>query len=519
MEIILGLILAITLKSVSYHIANVLKRVLIWISSFVAYSVGLTEYVTGQINILDEGRWSIKYAPWLHIPLSSICMPNHIVQNVFKQESAKILDMARVGRVEQALPSNEYYAHMQQAIDSALESTYSSLAFTLQPNNMRVPGKHFMKIPNNRVTRVPVDVFGFPVDSIYDYEVADNPQKRNKAISEGYVVPYPVANSSKVDMRFKSMDYSVVYVPSMLELRELAYTALTLFGLGMVIVATLALALYIGGYILHPVYNNLRETASPLYLGLLVILAIGVAVIHGLKAFEKVFTFEKSLIKKLQIVFQNALEISRCTFNVVITITLFAAVIPTLACTVIEIYYAVLHRHSNDNFYSVNTVSTSMWGLLTRVWFTHIFTVIICAGASYMLSAVDWINHVVLLLWQSPQKWPMHRIICVYAAPATFKLALATGLPVALGLLSSTYNNDLTMDKARNILLLNDTTTLAPNVRLILLAIIGRFAALRGFALYKKCAGIVRVRLYSLGQVLENIDGSNTPLSARVSSE
>ncbi|KAJ2612510.1 hypothetical protein H4S08_002664 [Coemansia sp. RSA 1365] len=230
--------------------------------------------------------------------------------NVFKQESAKIFDMARVGRIEQALPSDEYYAHMQQAIDSALKSTYFLLAFTLQPNNMRVPGKHFMTIPNNRVARVPVNNFGLPVDSIYDYEVADNPQKRKRAISEGRVVPYPAINNVKVDMSFKAMDYSVVYVPSMFELRELVYMALTLFGLGMVIVLTLALALYIGGYILHPMYSDLRETASPFYLGLLVILAIGIAVIRGLRTFEKVFTFEKGLMKTLQIVFQNALEIS-----------------------------------------------------------------------------------------------------------------------------------------------------------------------------------------------------------------
>ncbi|KAJ2082392.1 hypothetical protein H4R24_001628 [Coemansia sp. RSA 988] len=195
-----------------------------------------------------------------------------------------------VGIIKGSLPSDIYYKHMQQAINSALKSTYPSLAFTLYPNSMSVPGNHFMKIPQNRLVRVPVDGFGFPVDSIYDYEVADSPRQRQKAISEGYIIPYPAPHNETVDMRFKWMDYRVIYVPSMIEIRELVYMALTLFGMGMVVVTALTLALYIGGYILHPIYDDLKDTASPLYLGILVIFAIDVVGNYTMQTFAKTFT-------------------------------------------------------------------------------------------------------------------------------------------------------------------------------------------------------------------------------------
>ncbi|KAI9471327.1 hypothetical protein BX667DRAFT_533554 [Coemansia mojavensis] len=187
-----------------------------YVSSKASQYLGITEYVTGKQNILDEGQWSFKGMKWLYIPFAKYFMPNYIVENAFKQAHVRLSDRAKVGKKRKSLPTKKYYARIQQAIDRSLTDT--CLAFTLKPNNVRVPGTNSTNVHKMRKYAIPLNDDGMPVDPMYDYEAADHPERRKWAKSQGMVIPPSVVDEYDGKYIFKKSDYSTVYLPPALEL-------------------------------------------------------------------------------------------------------------------------------------------------------------------------------------------------------------------------------------------------------------------------------------------------------------
>ncbi|KAJ1732356.1 hypothetical protein LPJ61_002086, partial [Coemansia biformis] len=135
-------------------------------------------------------------------------------------------DKARGDDSENALPTSEYYAQVQHAIDRALANTYPYLTFVLEPRNARVPKARNLRIQAGRRAVVLVDDLGHPRNPFHDYEAADDPELRKAAVESGRLVPPPASHTDESDLRFKREDYCVVYMPPMGDIREFAYFGL-----------------------------------------------------------------------------------------------------------------------------------------------------------------------------------------------------------------------------------------------------------------------------------------------------
>ncbi|KAJ1949707.1 hypothetical protein EC988_004664, partial [Linderina pennispora] len=122
-----------------------------------AGAVRLTEFVIGERNILDEGRWIINGIP---APLPKLWMPVGVVQTVFTEFESTFTDEARTGTADGALPTDEYRRRLQNAIDEALLETHPDVRFILDGQNVRAPSIDTVPIVHGRRMIVPVDGHG-----------------------------------------------------------------------------------------------------------------------------------------------------------------------------------------------------------------------------------------------------------------------------------------------------------------------------------------------------------------------
>ncbi|KAJ2338429.1 hypothetical protein GGF43_006881, partial [Coemansia sp. RSA 2618] len=307
-----------------------------------AHATRLSEFVLGERCIADEGEWALRRAPRLPVLLPRLWMPTHVVERVFREFRA--LDAARAGPVPGALPTHEYHARLQGAIDAALAQSHAHVTFTLgSGGNFRVPAIDTVPVVPGRAMLVRVDGRGRPLDARHDYEAADDAGQRDAAEREGRELPAAAPESSFRDRRFRREHYTVVYVPPRLHARMCAVLALGWLAVASLASLTLVLSLHIGRRAYARMSRLPLHDMYALSIGLLVLLVAVVLLFRLAGALHDAASRDAAeWARELR---RRALDVWAAAYKSALTAVVFFGAVPAIYGLVVEVYFVVLLRH------------------------------------------------------------------------------------------------------------------------------------------------------------------------------
>ncbi|KAJ2081546.1 hypothetical protein H4R24_002275 [Coemansia sp. RSA 988] len=477
----------------------------------------LSEFILGERSILDEGEWIYRESPRLPVPLPRLTMPTYVVQEVFDVFNATTFDQARTGPVAGALPTHEYVAKLQEAIDRALGESHPHLRFVLGGHNFRAPAIDTLPVVQGRMMLVQVDDRGYPVDDRFDYETADDPELRNLEENRDRNLPPPAPESSYRDRRFRSEHYGVIYAPPMLNLRVCAVLALGWLAIATISSTTLVLSLiigrstyrYMGALPMHDMYA--------LSIGLLLLLIGAVLVYRVAMYLEDVFSQGNDNGAAWRIVRRKLAQVWTSIWKIAVTGAVFFGAIPALLGLVVEVYFVVLLRYSIDAHGVGEALSRNPIQAIAQNWMFGVLHVWIGLTAIRFFPGLRWNQQFVRLYNGAPHEWHVWQGIAVFAAPiigvalasVAIPLAMAVGVMWAMGTLSAA-----TMTR---VLLLQDLPLLALCVEVVLCSAIGLALLWLASMLYRRWSRSARDRVYLVGQRLHNLgDAADAPNDAAI---
>ncbi|KAJ2782528.1 hypothetical protein H4R18_002221 [Coemansia javaensis] len=505
-------VLALARRRIAASLAQILTRV----SAAFARSVRMTEYVTGERCIADEGRWTLKAMPWLPLPVVPRLALRGAVERAFASVEPMV-DLARDATSEWALPTDEYRAHVQEAIDRELATVQSPFAFTFEPRNVRAPGAGFTHNPAGRKTVVELDDYGKPKDPLHDYETADRPHLRRIAMKKGVPVPPPAKRNGAARARFRREEHCVVYLPPMCNARELAYCSAIVFAMGAMLVAALIALGHAGRLAAGLVPGGLSGVLSLVSAGIIAASLLCAAGRGLLQVLHRVVHARGGRWAALREAARVVSSAAPAAWKVAAAAAVFAGVIPALACYALELYCIMPYMHYVVADYALPGRPAGALQTALVLWKRSVPTVVSASVAVAMVARGFrmWALGVLIHLNRSPHRWQVRRLALQYAAPAIGGLAALCLLPFGVAGLAMAHKGAPAAGVLRDMALFRDHAALVPFTRLAMLALAAGITLVKAAALYASCAALVRNRLYTMRTELANVDGTSEPNRGR----
>ncbi|KAJ1994234.1 hypothetical protein GGI25_003418 [Coemansia spiralis] len=488
---------------------EVLHFIFSWWWKIAAQMVRLSEFIVGKRSIVDEGTWVILNAPWIPGALVWPFMPLQIVKEVFNAFDEHVFDEARVGAVEGAIPTSEYRARLQLAIDIALAQHYPNFAFVLDGQNIRAPKVDTVPVVAGRRMLVPVDNHGRPAEDRFDYEAADYPEIRDMDENHNRDLPPPAPESSYRDRRFKPDQYSVLYIPPNLRTRVIAFFALGWTAIAVVSGMTLALSLVIGRAIYIRLGDLPRHDVYALAIGLLVLLAVTVTVYRLLLQISKLIGRDADRAAALQRLKRHAAQAGTAILKSIVCAVVFGGVVPAVYGLVVEVYFVVLFRDYIIKTGAVDVLARPLWQAMIHNWMFGILHVWVGTSVLRFFPGWQWTRQMDRLFTGPPHTWHVWEGIKVFAYPIIWRSLMSVCLPFALAILVMLGKNSLTTETLIDLLMLNNVDILAMCSKIVLLAVIAFGATWQACFMYKRWTRLARDRAYLVGQQLHNLNAND----------
>ncbi|KAJ1732932.1 hypothetical protein LPJ61_001810, partial [Coemansia biformis] len=470
-----------------------------------ARTARLSEFILGERRILDEGRWVLHRAPWLHVPLAGLWMPTHVVREVFDVFNESTFDRARTGPLAGAIPTSEYTARLQESIDRALAEGHPHVRFALNGSNYRVPAVDTVPVVPGRNMLVPVDGNGDPMDDCYDYEAADSPELRNAEDNQGRNLPAAAPESSYRDRRFRREHYGVIYVPPGLNVRVCLVLVLGWLAIATLSGTTLVLSLAIGRGVHARIDTMPVHDMYALSIGLLVLLVAAVLVFRTSTYLGDTFGRGNDRDAALRDFGLRAVQAWAGAWKITVTGGVFFGFVATVSGLVAEVYFVVPLRHALGARGGHEVVARTPLQAMEQNW---IFGVLhVCVGYSVLrfFPALPLSRRLDRLFVGPPHTWHVWRGVVDLALPLLVLSAAAASLPFVLAAAAMWVRGSLTADAAVRMATLEDLRVLAPCVNMIICLALALVAARRACTLYRRWSRSVRDRVYLVGQQLHNI--------------
>ncbi|KAJ2808802.1 hypothetical protein H4R20_000622 [Coemansia guatemalensis] len=477
-----------------------------------ARTTRLSEFILGERSILDEGEWMYRESPRLPVLLPRLTMPTHVVQEVFDVFNATTFDQARTGPIAGALPTSEYVAKLQEAIDRALDESHPRVRFVLGGHNFRVPAVDTLPVVQGRVMLVRVDDRGYPADDRFDYETADDPELRNLEENQGRDLPPPAPESGYRDRRFRSEHYGVIYVPPMLRVRVCAVLAFGWLAIAAISSTTLVLSLiigrsmymYMGALPMHDMYA--------LSIGLLVLLIVAVLIYRVAMYLEDVFSQGNDNGAAWRIIRHKLRQVWTSIWKIAVTGVVFFGVIPALLGLVVEVYFVVLLRHSIDMREVGEALSRNPMQAIAQNWMFGVLHVWIGLTVVRFFPGLPWNQQFVRLYTGAPHTWHVWQGIAVFAMPIIGMALASVAIPFAMAVAVKWAMGTLSAATMTRVLLLQDLRLLAYCVEVVLCSAICSALSWQAVTLYRQWSRSARDRVYLVGQRLHNLgDPADAP--------
>ncbi|KAJ2611746.1 hypothetical protein H4S08_003017 [Coemansia sp. RSA 1365] len=466
----------------------------------------LSEFILGERSVLDEGEWIHRRYPRLPVPLPRLTMPTHVVQEVFDVFNATTFDQARTGPIAGALPTHEYVAKLQEAVDRALVESHPHVRFVLRGHNFRVPAIDTVPVVPGRNMLVPVDDRGYPVDDRFDYETADDPELRNSDENRDRDLPPPAPESSYRDRRFRGEHYGVIYVPPMLRARIFAILALGWLAIATISSATLVLSLiigrstymYMGALPMHDMYA--------LSIGLLVLLILAVLVYRVAMYLGDVIAQSNDNGAAWNTIKLKLAQVWTSVWKSAVTAVVFFGIIPAVLGLVVEVYFVVLLRHNIDMREVGAALSRNPIQAMAHNWMFGVLHVWVGLTVIRFFPALPWNRQLVRLYPGPPHTWQVWRGILVFGLPI-IGLALACAvIPFSLAAMMMWVMGTLSAESMTRMLTLQDLPLLAICVEGVLTSAILLALSWQAGLLYHRWSRSARDRVYLVGQRLHNLE-------------
>ncbi|KAJ2863239.1 hypothetical protein GGH94_003743 [Coemansia aciculifera] len=461
----------------------------------------LSEFMLGERDIMDEGRWVVPAARWLPSCVARAWAPTEAVRAAFAE--LRYLDEARAGPVEFALPTREYRDHLQAAIDQALVG--SSVVFVLDGSNLRVPAIDTVPVVAGRRMLVPVDEHGRPVNTRHDYEAADHPDVRASGLVDPALLPAPAPESSYRDQRFKREDHTVVYAPPALRLHLGMFIALGWIAIAAVGVAVLMLALAVGRAVCHRI--NVDDSTSNVFALGVGILCVVMGCAVAVRATELVAAIANTDGEgNAAAIIRGGRRAWTAFWKISVVCAAFLGAVPLAYGLVIEAYVVVVFRRmleSPDAPMGRGLVAAMVhnWMFsLVHVWIAH----------SVLRFYPDWrlSQELDRLFTGAPHEWHVWRALWVFAIPAILASLAIAAVPFALAAAMLWRYGQLTTENFARIVALDDIALLAFASKTFLLSCVASAAVWHACLLYKRWTRLARDRVYLVGQRLHNLQAN-----------
>ncbi|KAJ2113755.1 hypothetical protein IW146_003617 [Coemansia sp. RSA 922] len=464
----------------------------------------LSEFMLGDRDVMDEGRWAMPAAPWLPSCVARLCAPTDAVRTAFAE--LRYLDLARAGPVEWALPTREYRDHLQAAINRALVG--SSVVFVLDGSNLRVPAIDTVPVVAGRRMLVPIDEHGRPVSTRHDYEAADHPDIRASGLVDPALLPAPAPESSYRDQRFKREDHTVVYAPPGLRLRLGMFIGLGWIAIAVVGVAVLMLALAVGPWVCRCV-NMDDPTSNVLALGvgmLCVVISCALAV----RVAELVAAIANAGGEgNAAALIRGGRRAWTAFWKLSVVCAAFLGAVPLAYSLVIEVYVVVVVRRILES--PEVPLGRGLVTAMVRNWMFSLMHVWIAHSVLRFFS--DWriSRELERMFTGPPHQWHVWRAVWVFAVPVILASLTISAVPFALAAAMLWRYDQLTVASFARIVALDDIALLAFASKTFLLLCVTSAAVWRACLLYKRWTRLARDRVYLVGQRLHNLQ-ANRPV-------
>ncbi|KAJ2643737.1 hypothetical protein GGF44_001017, partial [Coemansia sp. RSA 1694] len=472
-----------------------------------ARATRLTEFMLGERDVLDEGQWQLRAAPWwlpLPGPVARLWAPADAVRRALAELELETLDEARAGPVAQAVPSHTHRARLQAAVDRALAG--SAVRLTLDGGLLRVPATDTVAIVAGRRMLVPVDDHGRPADARHDYEAADYPDQRDPGSPPPLAPPAPA--SGYRDQRFRRADHTVVYAPPALRVRLAAFVALGWAAVAAFFVCALALALASGRALCRRMCADGND-----------LLALGVGllcVVLACAAAARAATLAAAIGRAdgAAAIARGARRAWAATWRALVTCAAFLGAVPLACGLAAEVYVGVALRQafSASSQSSQSTSQRSLGAAAAHNWMFGVVQLWVAhAALRFFFPESRAARELARVFAGAPHEWLVARALLVFALPAV-GLALAfAALPFALVAAAMCLQRRLSKPAFARVVALDDTRLLAAASCLVALAVLACAVTWQATRLYKRWTRSARDRVYLVGQLLHNLPASERP--------
>ncbi|KAJ2880362.1 hypothetical protein FB639_002852, partial [Coemansia asiatica] len=474
----------------------------------------LSEFILGTRDVLDEGRWVVCRYPQMPVILPRLWMPTHVVTEAFEELNTQASDRARDGEKDDAIPTSEFKARLQQRIDVALMQRYPWVDFVLDGQNIRAPAIDTVSVVPGRKMLVPVDDQGRPIEDKYDYEAADYPERRQAGDSDSdndndpgqRDLPPAAPESSFRDLRFKPMQHKVIYVPPRLRMRVIAFIAMMWLLVSTIFVAAVVSSMLAGKELCARVGDMPRNDYIIFAVGLLSVIALSTSLYQIGCLLAALFNRDGSLTWILREAGRQIYRAWITVWKLVGTTFFFFGFLPALYGLVFEIYIVVVLRAYLVNkevellFARTSMQAVKFNWLISTLYVWGLVSALRLFPNTRLARAVD------RRFTGPPHTWQVWRGIVDIGIPAAGLALLISALPFVVTLLQLWIQGKLTFEKALQVLFLKDIKLLARNSMIITMISFSLALVWWACMIYKRWSRLARDRVYLVGQQLHNID-------------
>ncbi|KAJ2686112.1 hypothetical protein IWW39_003851 [Coemansia spiralis] len=459
----------------------------------------LTEFMLGERDVLDEGRWVLRAAPWLPSCVARLWAPADDVRGALAALGA--VDEARAGRVEAALPTDAFRRRLQAAADRVLAA--SAVQFVLDGGNLRVPAIDTVPVVAGRRMLVPIDGHGRPADARHDYEAADHPDVRAAGLDPG-LLPAPAPESSYRDQRFKREDHTVVYAPPALRARLALFLALGWAAIAGAGIAVLMLALASGRAIGRRISMGEAEPAGDvlaLGIGLFCVVAGCAAASGGAELVAMVDAgdgegFAAAALRAGRRVWAYA-------WRAAVVTVVFIGAVPLVYGLVVEVYAVVVFRRALQGLGVA--MDRNLVAAMVHNWPFSLLQLGLVRSVLRLFPQWRVSREMERVFAGDGNEWLVWRAVLVFGLPAIGLSLAVAGVPFALAAAMMWRNGELTGAGFMRVVALDDIELLAFASKTFLLSCLGLAAVWHACLLYKRWTRLARDRVYLVGQRLHNL--------------
>ncbi|KAJ2491352.1 hypothetical protein IWW37_002341 [Coemansia sp. RSA 2050] len=474
----------------------------------------LSEFMLGERDIMDEGRWVLRAAPWLPSCVARMWAPTEKVRTAFSEFGS--LDEARAGPVESALPTDEYRHRLQAIMDHVLVG--SPVEFVLSGSNLRVPAIDTVPVVAGRRMLVPIDRHGRPINARHDYEAADHPNARAAGLVDPGLLPAPAPESSYRDQRFKREDHTVVYSPPALRLRLAMFLSLGWIAIAGVGIAVLLLALAAGRAICRRIEAEEAASAGDIFalcIGLLCVVTSCAVVSRGGELVAMIDTadgegYAAAVLRAGRRAWATAWKIS-------VACIAFLGVVPLVYGLVVEVYLVVVFRRTLESFGVA--MDRNLMAATVHNWSFSVLHIGIARSVLRLFPNWRISREMERVFSGAPHEWHVWRAVLVFALPAIAISLAVAAVPFALTAAMMWQGGQLTMARFARVVALDDIGLLAFASKAFLLSCLGLAAVWHACLLYKRWTRLARDRVYLVGQRLHNLQATPTAAGEAVAGE